>query len=521
MTRIEFTQSFRPFARDEIQQSIPERFDRQVRLFGSRLAIKTHRHELSYEALNRLSNRIAHAVLGSIAPRGGPIALMFAQDAPLIAAILGVLKAGNMYVALDPRGPQQHLADLLSDAQPKLILTDAVNMPVASALATQTRETIEIEPASLEGSDENPQIRLSPDAPAYIYYTSGSTGCPKGVFDDHRNVLHNIMRYTNTLGITCADRLTLLQSCEFSGAVSNIFGALLNGAALFPFDLHRDGVQRVAERLVEEKITIYHSVPAIFQRVVASGPSFPSLRVIRLEGDRVTLRDVELYKRHFDSRCVLVNGLGATETGITRQYFIDSSTKIDGAVVPIGYATEDMTTVLLDSNGAMVPIGEVGEIAIKSPYLARGYWRQPELTESAFKSCVDGNGVRIYRTGDLGRLRPDGALEYLGRKDFRVKMHGEWVDLEAIENMLRRHDLVKEAILDARPTPSGRVRLTAYLVTAQDQPLSSATMRCFLSEANISPSMIPTSFVTLEELPLDSNGKVARNKPCRSMVAKR
>jgi len=234
------------FLKEEIEQSIPDRFEMQVREHRLDLAVGTSTNSFTYERLNSFANRIAHVILESDIPSGDPVALLLEQDAPLIAAILGVLKAGNIYVPLDTGYLVPQLENILVDSGAQLILTDAANYSQAIGLAKGTREIIEVENESHKFPSGNPSLHIPPDTLAYIYYTSGSTGKPKGVVDDHRNVLHNVMRYTNNLQITSDDRLTLLQSSGFSGAVSNIFCSLLNGAALFPIDLRRVGIEGLA-----------------------------------------------------------------------------------------------------------------------------------------------------------------------------------------------------------------------------------------------------------------------------------
>src|SRR5262249_51831868 len=161
-----------------------------------------------------------------------------------------------------------------------------------------------------------------------------------------------------------------------------------------------------------------HSVPAVFRAVLAEGQSFPSARLVRLEGDQASLRDVELYRRHFGPDCLLVNGLGATETGIACQYFVDSTVSLDGAHLPVGYVADDIQIRLLSEDGdRLVEVGQVGEIGVVSQYLSPGYWRDLPLTQRAFTPDPLGQPGRMYRTGDLGRLRPDGCLEHLGRRD--------------------------------------------------------------------------------------------------------
>jgi amino acid adenylation domain-containing protein len=501
--------SFITFAKSDIAQSIPQRFEHQVRTAPQRLAVKTVQHQLTYARLNRMANRVAQAILARRGPHAEPVALFLDQGAPLIATILGILKAGKFYVALDHTYPQARLADMLEDAQPGLIMTSTQHVSLANALFPHSDSVLNLETLDPHLSTAHPRLSIDPDSPAYIFYTSGSTGRPKGVVDTHRNVLHNIMRYTNSLRICADDRLTLLQSCSFSGSVSSLFGALLNGAAVFPCDVRAMGIPALASWLRQEALTIYHSVPSIFRQVAAAGEEFPAMRVIRLEGDQASWREVELYQQSFPATCVLVNGLGATECGLVRQFFIDKTTPVRGGVVPIGYAVHDMDIVLLDEAGQAVDVGEVGAIAVRSRYLALGYWRQPEATAAAFGADPYDAERRIYCTGDLGRLRPDGCLEHLGRQSFQHKIRGHRVDIAEIETALLAHDAIREAVVITRAEPSHEARLIAYVVPRTNTELTVSTIRRHLAE-RLPDYMLPAVYVVLDALPLDANGKVAR-----------
>lgn len=503
---------FIEFKKEEIEQSIPDRFEQQVRRYSKRPAVKTPTCQFSFEQLNRAANRVARAILGKRGEGAEPIALLLEKDASIIAAILGVLKAGKIYVPLDPSHPQAKSAAILEDSQAEAIVTNRRNLALAGELARESCTVIDFDAIDPALSTENLSLSISPDSLAYILYTSGSTGEPKDVVQNHRNVLHKTMTYTNTLHFCAEDRISLLSPCTFSLSVGFIFGALLNGACLYPLDVKEEGLNRLARWFVEEGIMVYNSVPTVFRSFTRTlnREEFPQLRLIHLGGEPVTPRDVETYRKFFSADCILVQHMGSNETGTIAQYFIDKATPIDGGAVPAGYPVEEMEILLLDDFGKRVDAGCVGEIAMKSRYLAVGYWRKPELTRAAFLPDPGGGIERIYRTGDLGLLRPDGCLEYRGRKDFQVKIRGQRVEPGEIELELLGHPAVKEAVVVGRENMPRENTLAAYIVpTQQPAPPATRELRGFL-ERKLPDYMIPSVFVFMESFPLTPNGKVDR-----------
>ena len=497
---------FVPFERAAVEQSIPQRFARQVAADPDRLAVKFGPDALTYSELDRWASRVARAILAR-GVRSDAVALVIDQGLPLIAGVLGTLKAGRVYVPLEAALGRERLAYMLRDSGARTALVSDAAAPLVREAGGGDVDVVSIGDVVLGQSSEAPDIEISPNAPAYIYYTTGSTGQPKGVVDSHRNVLHNVMRYTNGLGITRDDRLTLLQSASFSGAVSSMFCALLNGAASLPFDVRRASGGELADYVDQGGITIYHSVPTIFRSFLRGDRVFPLVRIIRLEGDQATKLDVELFRRHFSADCVLANGLGATETGIVRRFVLRNGTPLEGEIVPIGYPVEDMEVTVVDEAGGPAAPDEVGEIAVRSEYLALGYWNRPDLTARAFES--DAAGRRRYRTGDLGRLRRDGCLEHLGRKDSRTKIRGITVSLAEVEAALGGLPSIREAAVVARSDSHDERRLVAYYVPASGREPTVSEMRRELAE-RLPPPMIPSGYVRLAALPLNQNLKVDR-----------
>lgn len=498
--------SFVEFRREEIEQSIQSRFEQIVAKYPDQLAVKTRNHALTYDALNRMANRMARAVLAHRGDGNEPIVLLLENDAPLAAAILGALKAGKIYVPLDPSHPHARISYIRDDTRTKLILTDNKNVSTARELVQGGCELLNIEELDSNFSPENPGLNVSPDSLAYIRYTSGSTGQPKGVMEKHRNLLHVIMRQTNAFHICADDRLVFLGAWG-----KHIFRGLLNGAALYPANVKEKGLAHVAKWLAEETITIYYSISSVFRHFIdtlTAHETFPSLRVVRLAGEPVAGKEVELFKRHFSPQCILVNELGCTEAGTIAHYIIDKETQITTNTVPVGHAVEDTEVLLLDE-GKRLGFDEIGEIAVKSRYLSPGYWRRPDLTTAAFLPNPEGGDERIYLTGDLGFMRSDGCLVHLGRKDLQSKIRGNRVEVTEIEMALLGHPSIKEAVVVTKEDREGNQRLVAYLVPSIQLTPPISELRSFLN-TKLPEYMIPSAFMILDAMPLIPNGKVDR-----------
>ncbi|HMH45801.1 MAG TPA: amino acid adenylation domain-containing protein [Pyrinomonadaceae bacterium] len=501
------TNYFTPFVKDEIEQSIGDRFESQVRKFPEHVAIKSLNHEWSYAELSRQVDRVAQAILSLRGSADERIAVLLEHDAPMMAALLGTLKAGKTYVPLDPSYPSERLDFILKDSQASALITNNQNLATVRELTSDV-QLINIDRLG-SAAALMPAPHVSPERLAYILYTSGSTGNPKGVMQNHRNVLHHIRVYTNNLHLNDEDRLTLLSSFCFDASVMDIYGALLNGATLYPVDIKREGVAGLAQRLRDENITIYHSTPTVFRYFVSTligETDFPHLRLVVLGGEKVTRTDVESYQRHFSDDCLFVNGLGPTEATVALQNFIDKQTMISGDNVPVGFPVEDTEVLLLNKDGRPAEVS--GEIAVKSAHVAVGYWRNPGATARAFTTNGAGPAVRIYRTGDMGRRLPDGSLLFEGRKDFQVKIRGFRVELGEIESTICQHHAIREGVVVMKENAAGDQRLIAYLVPRETRP-SPDELRGFL-KPKLPDYMIPGSFVVLDSLPLTASGKLNR-----------
>jgi amino acid adenylation domain-containing protein len=515
MHRVQPTTPFRPFLKEEVEQSIPARFESIVRRYPERLAIKTQQQSCTYEELNRAANRVAHALLAARGPAAEPIPLLIEQSVSAIAAAFGVLKAGKFYVPLLPSLPEARLITILEDVQPNLLITtNHHHTALAKALNQHASHVLHMERLATSFATENPRLEVPADTLAELLYTSGSTGQPKGVIQNHRNVLHNCMRATNTLHLCADDRITLFASWGTGQARSTMYRALLNGAALYMRHLKEEGLADLATWLIEEGITIYHSSATVFRAFIdtLSGHEvFPTLRLIRVGSESVSAQDVELYKTYFSPHCLLLNALASTETSTTRMYLMNHETPLTDGRVPVGYAVDDVEILLWDEHDAAVGVNQPGEILVKSRYLSPGYWRRPDLTAAAFLPDPEGSDTRLYRTGDLGVMRPDGRLVHLGRIDFRVMIRGYSIELAEVERVLRAHPALKDVAVMARPDHAGEQHLVAYIVAAQELSPNIGALQDFVRQ-QLPDYMVPAAFVSLDALPLTLSGKVDRQR---------
>jgi amino acid adenylation domain-containing protein len=511
------TSRFVRFSRAEVEQSIPARFEQQAALYPEQIAVVDGQSTFTYRDLNRLANRIAYAILAVRGAGSEPVALLVGNGVPVVAAMLGVLKAGKFYVALDASQPMERTKTILAECRPALLIADCERMEQAAALCTalDPRDVplINLDALPPGLSEENPGQAITSASLAYVLFTSGSTGKPKGVMQDHRYVLHLTMVYTNSGRISAADRLALLYSPSFAGAVRDIYCALLNGASIFCFDVKREGLTSLADWLRHNRITVFFAVATMFRhfcRLLTPEDRFPSVRLVELGSETVYAGEVYLYQRHFSADSRMIVNLGGSEISPVCQFLVDAGTRIDGGTVPAGYAAEDVEVLLWDPEGKPVAPGTDGEIVVRSRYLTRGYWGRSELTEATFVPDPGGGDRRLFRTGDLGRMLSDGCLLHLGRRDFQVKIRGYRVETAEVEAFFIATGLVRDAAVTAWIDSTGEQNLAAWLVPLRpDAPPTINELRNRVAAA-LPDYMTPASFVLMDSLPLTESGKLDR-----------
>lgn len=507
------TNDFVPFTKDDCEQSVAQRFETIVDRYPHQLAIKTKHQSVSYDELNQSANRLASAILAKLGTAPKPVALLIANPVAMITAMLATFKAGKYYVVLEPSYPKERIAYLLEDSGASIVVSDNQNSLLGQQFTGEKRQLLAVENLEAGLSDQNPGLSIEPDALSYIMYTSGSTGNPKGVVDIQRNTLHNVACYTNKIHIHSKDRLTLLHSFSFRSSEYNLYGALLNGASLFPFNVKQHGIRPLANWLADEKITVYHSIASLFRELTQNlvGPQdLFGHRVVTLSAATVTKIDLDACKKYLSRDCAFLHFMGATETMTVSWRFIDKSLDIPGIVLPLGWAPEEKEVLILDDAGNEVGPDEIGEIAVRSRYLSLGYWKNPELTKAKFLLDPMGKAQRTYLTGDLGRKSPEHGLFHLGRKDFQIKIRGHRVEPAEIEAALLSCSGVKESVVIGIKDSDANTQLVAYFVPAKTGPVSTVTgLRDHLYQ-KIPDFMVPAHFIRLEALPLNSHGKLDR-----------
>ncbi|MBE9030668.1 AMP-binding protein [filamentous cyanobacterium LEGE 11480] len=507
------TDQYVGFQRSEIEQSISARFDRIAQRFGQRIALTSQGNCITYNTVNQIANRLARSLQQRATTDQTPVVVLLNHDAPLLIAILGILKAGKAYVVLEPSLPTGRFNRILADLQPRLIITNHQHWDLAVNVSSRDCQIINLEALNETIDSRNLNLAIAPEALAAVFYTSGSTGQPKGVKRSHQGVLHRVWLETNDYQIQAGDKIALLYSCGFGTSVSDIFNALLNGATLCLYDFKTGGIANLTTWLQQEAISMFHLPVAVFQQWLdtmanSSPKQFPHLRQVNPSG-RLYRRDVERFWKYFAAPCVLVQRFSSTETTMATRLLISPQTELPDPIVPVGYPVLDKEILLLDEHRQPVTHNGPGEIAVRSRYLSPGYWRDLALTRQKFLPDPEDAQSQIYCTGDLGQWRSDGCLQYLGRKDFMLKIRGYRVEPSEIETALFECDIVQQAVVIADTENAQDPRLIAYVVPTVPQPQLSNQLYHDLQD-KLPDYMMPAAFVPMEALPLTPNGKIDR-----------
>jgi amino acid adenylation domain-containing protein len=500
------------FSPGNIEHAVPIRFEEQVQKYSARIAVKDRDSALTYGELFLQARNLARHLIEIDPVKNRPVTVYLPHSASCISSILGILFAGKCFLPIDPEYPDDWAKNILAQLDSVVLITDTRGLDSALLKEMNIGTVINFDQINSSRQTDGPSVPLFPGDNAYIIFTSGTAGKPKGVVHSHRNVMRVVKDDTNSVQIKPQDRISLVSSCSFSMSVIDIFSTLMNGAGLYLYDIKKQGIARLPIWVNTEKITIFQSVTTLFTRMAESlsgQDNFPHIRLIKLGGEPVCKKHFQIFQTQFSSGCVLMNGYGSSEILQASQYISQKETAMDGPLVPIGFPTPDVEILLLDENKQPVKDGEQGEIHIRSRFLARRYWKQPHLTIRSFLPDPEGGDKRIFRTEDIGRRDGTGCITHLGRKGNEVKVRGNLINTTVAEDALLDHPSIKEAIVKVTQDSSGDNHLTALMVSWSRIRPGKRELRTFL-DARLPSFYIPSRFQYKQQLPLTVTGKIDR-----------
>ena len=512
--KADFSRDAESFAAGE---ALAARFESVARRWPDAPALTWNASSLSYRELNTRANRLAAYLRQLGVGTETLVGIHLDRSFDLIIAILATLKAGGAYLPLDLACPDDRLRFQVRDAVAPVVLTDS---SLAHRFAGNAARIVCLDQVREElagESDEDPCEHARPGDLAYVIYTSGSTGQPKGCLVTQQNVQRLFAVTEPLFGFGPGDVWTLFHSSAFDFSVWEIFGALLYGGRLVivPYDVSRSATAFHA-LLAREAVTVLNQTPSAFRQLIqadaAASQPLRALRYVIFGGEALEFQSLRpWFDRHGDAQPQLVNMYGITETTVHVTYQPIARAQLDTGGSNIGRPLADLTVYLVDEHGRRVPTGGVGEMWVGGAGVARGYLNRPELTAQRFiaNPFEPGSAGRLYTSGDLARERPDGTLDYLGRRDHQVKLRGFRIELSEIESVLARHEAVRECAVLARAEDGADPRLTGYVVARTGVAPAVEELRAHLARS-LPDYMVPGAFVFLDAFPLTLNGKLDR-----------
>ncbi|WP_103734594.1 non-ribosomal peptide synthetase [Pseudomonas sp. GZJR-8] len=494
-----FNATARTFAREHTVQRL---FEAQAMARPDAVALVHNERRVSYGELNTRANRLAHHLLGLGVRPGDHLAILLPRSLELLVSQLAILKCAAAYVPLDVNAPAERQGFMLQDCGAAWLLTRS-DCVIESGMRRLDLDTLGLAPQP----SHNPDLSQPSDSVAYIMYTSGSTGQPKGVLVPHRGITRLVLN-NGYADFNAADRVAFASNPAFDASTMDVWGPLLNGGQVQVID-HATLLDPSAFAQALQGVTVLFVTTALFNQYVQLIPqALAGLRILLCGGERA---DPAAFRTLLAQAPALrlVHCYGPTETTTYATTCEVHTIADDADSVPVGRPISNTQVYVLDAQQQPVPLGIIGEICIGGDGVALGYLNRPELTAEKFVQDPFNPGALLYRTGDLGRWTADGLLECIGRNDDQVKIRGFRVELGEIQARLATFAGIQDAVVLAREEVPGDKRLVAYFTWA-GEPVAVESVRAYL-HAHLPEYMVPSAYVALEQLPLTANGKIDRN----------
>ena len=500
-------------------ESVQDMFSRTAEKYGPQVAIERGGQRVTYAEVEAESNRLANFLLDQGVSGGRTVGLFTDNPVQVICGMLGVLKAGGVFVPLDPTFPEQRLRLMSERVQPGWYVTERKYVEkLQQVWAGAAARVICVDESESEYAQyervARPAVTSDPEAPCSIYFTSGSTGKPKAILGRLKGIDHFIRWEIEAVGVKAGTRVSQLASPSFDGFLKDTFVPLCAGGVVCAPESRSIILEgwRLADWLDIEQIEVLHCVPSVFRSLLneeLNDKYFEAMKYVVLAGEILHPADVKRWMKIFGDRIRLGNLYGPTETTILKFFHFVKPDDVEKPSIPIGKPLDGAAVMLINSRGQLCREETVGEIHIKTPYRSHGYYDEPELTKEVFIQNPFNNDPSdiIYKTGDFGRLLKGGDLEFLGRRDQQVQVRGVRVELGEIENLLRDHETVADVAVIDRDDEHGNKYLMAYVTMKNGT--GSEHLRQYLME-HLPETMLPSAVVELDELPRTLNGKIDR-----------
>lgn len=503
-------------------QTIHGMFEEAASQYPDRPAIASHTGEYTYRKLNERANQVAHMLLSKGLAKGEFVTIFMERSLETVISLLGILKAGGVYVPVDPAHPADRSSYIVEDTRSPFVLTTSALIEQATELCgsiNTVKEILAINGSLAGYAASNPNVNVSPDDLAYVIYTSGSTGKPKGALIAHLGVVNLGAVVQRDCDITPQDVLTQFATYSFDASVWDTIGALFYGAKLYLLSSEeRVSVEEFAEAIARTGTTIITILPTVFFNQLSTYLSdegyrkLAKVRIVTVAGEALYGSQIRAFQNKFGTDTDIVNVYGPTECTVAT-----TTHRVRGAVpehvvnIPIGKPIYNYKVYIVNEDNKLCPVNVPGEVCIATPALAHGYLHQPERTAQSFVDNPFVPGEKMYRSGDIAKLLPDGTIEYVSRKDSQLKIRGNRIEIGEIEDHFSKHPDVQDVAVVAVKDHTDQNMLVGYFTTSDGQSIPQDVIQSYIG-SKLPSYFVPSHVVHLEAMPISPTGKIDRKK---------